>query len=57
MKNVAKKKMGRPFIGDTKKEIMLRIRVSQSDLDNLDKKCKKFKKTRSELLRDFMNSD
>lgn len=57
MKDVAKKKMGRPFLGETKKDIMLRIRVSESDLANLDKKCKVQKKSRSEILRDFMNSD
>ena len=56
MTEVAKAKKGRPLLGKTKKDIMLRIRVSQEDLDNLDKKCKEFNKSRSELLRDFMNS-
>ncbi|MEY8258242.1 ribbon-helix-helix protein, CopG family [Erysipelotrichaceae bacterium 66-17] len=55
MKDVAKKKMGRPFVDGEKKDIMLRIRVSEQDLINLDKKCEKEKKTRSELLREFMN--
>lgn len=56
MKKKVAKKMGRPLIGDSNKDIMLRIRVSESDLKNLDKKCKKEKKSRSELLREFMNS-
>ncbi len=56
MKDVAKKKMGRPLISNSKKDVMLRIRVSKEDLENLDKKCEKEKKSRSELLRDFMNS-
>ncbi len=56
MKKKVAKKLGRPLIGDSNKDIMLRIRVSESDLKNLDKKCKKEKKSRSELLREFMNS-
>jgi hypothetical protein len=56
MKDVAKKKMGRPFKNETKKDIMLRIRVSKEDLQKLDEKCKQQKKSRSEILRDFMNS-
>lgn len=54
MKDVAKKEMGRPVSGESKK-IMLRIRVSEQDLVNLDKKCKEAGKNRSELLREFMN--
>lgn len=50
-----KKKMGRPFIGETKKTIMLRIRLSEEELQRLDSKCKKHNKSRSELLRDFIN--
>ena len=58
MKNVAKKKMGRPYIEGTEpKSVMLRIRVSEEDLKNLDKKCKKLNKSRSEVLRDYMNSE
>ena len=53
-KKVAKK-MGRPTLGNEARTIMLRIRVNEEDLKNLDKKCKEAKKTRSELLRDFMN--
>lgn len=49
------KKMGRPTLAGEARKIMLRIRVNEEDLENLDKKCKEAKKTRSELLRDFMN--
>lgn len=51
----AKKKMGRPILGSEARTIMLRIRVNAKDLENLDKKCKQANKSRSEILRDFMN--
>ena len=36
-------------------DLRIEVRVSRKDLDNLDRKCKKLKKTRSELIREFMN--
>ncbi len=57
MKNVAeKKKMGRPFLdGKERKSVMLRIRLSESDLSNLDKICEKQGLSRSEVIRNLIN--
>lgn len=44
-------KMGRPVIDDSPKTYMLRVRMSDEDLQQLDACCKVFELTRSEMVR------
>lgn len=54
MKDVAKKKMGRPIVGQPK-NIPLQLRMDRKSIDKLDELCSKKKISRSELVRQLID--
>lgn len=53
MKNVAKKKMGRPIVGEPK-DIPIQLRMDKSSVEKLDELCSKKNISRSELVRQLI---
>ena len=53
MSNVAKKKMGRPIIGEPK-NIPLQLRMDKQSIEKLDKLCLEKNISRSELVRQLI---
>lgn len=53
MKNVAKKKMGRPIIGQPK-NVDLRVRVDELTNEKINRLCEKKQISKSELIRQLV---
>lgn len=54
MKDVTKKKMGRPIVGEPK-NLRTEIRLDKSSIEKLDNLRKKEKMSRSEFIRKLIN--